>query len=242
MICKKCKSKWEADQSISASLVSCPFCGASLNDDEGEPKTFDTSKETLAFIMEQHGSEVLLSDKLMPFFKDYAPHVPANMKGLVFAVYEKGAAQILKSNLAASQSDKEIAFNRAVGRLTEAFIAEAAAKGIIHEFTDALGWTVAEAVQTPQQATPKPAPPAPAPQQKVLQTSPVPQTIQKPEQSSESSIPTVGSTMKFGQYDWRVLDVQSGRALLLTEKIIEERPYHSSDTNVTWEDVSCVNI
>ena len=41
----------------------------------------------------------------------------------------------------------------------------------------------------------------------------------------------------FGGYTWRVLDVQGDSALLITESIIERRPYHmwERDSHVTWE-------
>jgi len=41
--------------------------------------------------------------------------------------------------------------------------------------------------------------------------------------------------IQFGGYTWRVLDVQDGKALLITEKIIEKRPYNVEYTAVTWE-------
>jgi hypothetical protein len=34
-------------------------------------------------------------------------------------------------------------------------------------------------------------------------------------------------TIRFGAYDWRVLDVQDGKALLLTDKVIEKRSFHA---------------
>jgi hypothetical protein len=45
----------------------------------------------------------------------------------------------------------------------------------------------------------------------------------------------VGDTYHFGAYDWRVLDVQGSKALLLSEDIIEKRTYHNETTDVTWE-------
>ena len=41
--------------------------------------------------------------------------------------------------------------------------------------------------------------------------------------------------VQFGGYNWRVLDVQGDRALLLTEDIIEKRCYNTELTGVTWE-------
>ncbi len=46
----------------------------------------------------------------------------------------------------------------------------------------------------------------------------------------------VGDKVSFGNYDWRVLDVQNDRALMITESIIEQRAYHDAYTDVTWAD------
>jgi tetratricopeptide (TPR) repeat protein len=57
--------------------------------------------------------------------------------------------------------------------------------------------------------------------------------------------PFPGALMEFGGYAWRVLDVQGGKALLITRDIIDVRPYHpynpyhpyhnSMLEEVTWE-------
>lgn len=44
----------------------------------------------------------------------------------------------------------------------------------------------------------------------------------------------IGDLLPFGGYTWRVLDIQSGAALLITEEIIEQRPYHDAYTAITW--------
>jgi len=57
-----------------------------------------------------------------------------------------------------------------------------------------------------------------------------------------SVVPTIviitGDIVALGGYYWRVLDVHSGSALLLSEDIIEWHPFHDERTNVTWEDSS----
>jgi hypothetical protein len=45
----------------------------------------------------------------------------------------------------------------------------------------------------------------------------------------------VGDIVRFGDYDWRVLDVQDDKALLLSEKIIEMREYNYDLVDITWE-------
>lgn len=44
-----------------------------------------------------------------------------------------------------------------------------------------------------------------------------------------------GGKFRFGKYDWYVLDKQDDRVLIITEKVIERRPYHSQDCEITWE-------
>ena len=47
--------------------------------------------------------------------------------------------------------------------------------------------------------------------------------------------PNIGDIIPFGGYVWRVLDIQDGRALLLSEHVIGERAYHNIEENITWE-------
>jgi hypothetical protein len=46
----------------------------------------------------------------------------------------------------------------------------------------------------------------------------------------------VGDKIVFGRYEWRVLDIQNNRALIITEDIIEQRPYHDAYKDITWAD------
>ena len=38
----------------------------------------------------------------------------------------------------------------------------------------------------------------------------------------------IGSTVSFGGYTWRILDIQNNMALIITENIIEQRAYHDA--------------
>ena len=46
----------------------------------------------------------------------------------------------------------------------------------------------------------------------------------------------IGSFLSFGGYKWRVLDIQNNAALIITEEIIEQRPYHDAYKDITWAD------
>ena len=45
----------------------------------------------------------------------------------------------------------------------------------------------------------------------------------------------VGDIVTFGSYDWRVLDIQNDTALMVTQCIIEQRPYHDAYKDITWD-------
>ena len=42
----------------------------------------------------------------------------------------------------------------------------------------------------------------------------------------------------FGNYEWRVLDIQDNAALIITKNTIEWHPYHDAYVNITWADCS----
>jgi RNA polymerase subunit RPABC4/transcription elongation factor Spt4 len=54
--------------------------------------------------------------------------------------------------------------------------------------------------------------------------------------AAPAATPKVGDIIQFGPYDWRVLDVQGGKALIITDKVIEKRQYHGEYTDLTWAD------
>ncbi|MDR0248760.1 MAG: DUF6273 domain-containing protein [Oscillospiraceae bacterium] len=46
--------------------------------------------------------------------------------------------------------------------------------------------------------------------------------------------PQAGDLVSFGNVVWRVLDVQGGKALLISEEVLFSRAYHSAARSVTW--------
>ncbi|MCL2634456.1 MAG: hypothetical protein FWD34_08100, partial [Oscillospiraceae bacterium] len=46
-------------------------------------------------------------------------------------------------------------------------------------------------------------------------------------QPDEPATVNVGDIIQLGGYDWRVLDVQDGRAFIITDRIIDNRAYHN---------------
>lgn len=46
----------------------------------------------------------------------------------------------------------------------------------------------------------------------------------------------IGSRLSFGDYHWIVLALQDQTALIITENMIEQRPYHDAYKDITWAD------
>ncbi|MDR1184199.1 MAG: DUF6273 domain-containing protein, partial [Coriobacteriales bacterium] len=75
--------------------------------------------------------------------------------------------------------------------------------------------------------------------QTVIGGSPDGMTESATEDTSTSSIQTDGM-LEFGTFegqaiDWRVLAVEDGRALIISEHVLEQRPYNEQNAGVTWE-------
>jgi hypothetical protein len=99
----------------------------------------------------------------------------------------------------------------------------------------------------PSPATPLPSPDVPpevSPLPYAPTSSPSPEAqpspaTPSPSPSSSSNIfssVNVGDVIQFGVFDWRVLVIRDGRALLLSDGIVESwRPYHGTFTEITWE-------
>lgn len=49
------------------------------------------------------------------------------------------------------------------------------------------------------------------------------------------NLPTVNSCIKFAGIDWRVLAVENNKALLISKRVLEKRPFHAVDEDITWE-------
>lgn len=47
-----------------------------------------------------------------------------------------------------------------------------------------------------------------------------------------------GDNIRFGDYEWQVLDICDNKALLITKYIIGERSYHDTYEAITWADSS----
>ncbi|MDR0491555.1 MAG: DUF6273 domain-containing protein [Oscillospiraceae bacterium] len=72
---------------------------------------------------------------------------------------------------------------------------------------------------------------SPAPMPVADDATPSAETADKPSLQTEA-----GDIVRFGGYDWQVLEVRDGKALLISDKILTKQKYHSEATGITWEE------
>jgi hypothetical protein len=72
-------------------------------------------------------------------------------------------------------------------------------------------------------------------QQTEIESSAERKTVETEKSSGAKDSVQVGSIMRFADIEWRVLDVRNNKALLISEKTLETRPYNDKYVDVTWE-------
>jgi hypothetical protein len=93
---------------------------------------------------------------------------------------------------------------------------------ILECFTSAMGWTDIDFSQLKSSSDTK------------QQTTVIPTSAPKKQKGAVE--PTIGSTLKFGKYYWKVLDLKYGYALLLANEVTHHgMPYNERFETVTWE-------
>jgi len=187
----------------------CPFCQESFAPTK-TTKTHDNAKDALRFIADTYGVEALLAKNL---FSDIAPTL-SDERELVKMFKEKGALEVLHGALNSTPPEQEVAIRRAVTKLPSYLQNSSEVVSLMNDFAEALGWQVTK-FGTPQ----------------LFQVTTTSQGT-----SNEMNAPNISKIISFGDYDWRVLEVQDGQALLLSDKVIEKKRYHSSLAVTAWAD------
>ena len=205
MKCIKCKGEWTPPQGVT--ITECPFCKESFTPTK-VPRTYSSAKDALAFIVDTYGVEALLTKNL---FSDIAPNLN-EARELIKMFIEKGTLDVLNDALNSPPSEQGIAIKRAVAKLPSYLQNSPEVISLMNDFAEVLKWQVTE-LWSPQ----------------VFQTNAASKSI-----GGEMPKPNSGKIITFGGYDWRVLDVQDGLALLLSDKIIEKKRFHSNVTANTW--------
>jgi len=222
-----CGGEWKPPPGKSVTV--CPFCQEPVVSEKKTAKSFDRVLDTLVYIKEQYSADMLLSEKVCAYFADLTRNQLRDEKDLIKQLCEKGALDCLKMAIGKPASEHELAIKRALAKLPKYLQDSPTVTDMIFCFVEALEWRITK----PQR----------------LQTQNIVQNqSQQPEQSavfsqrvtSKSNIvikvaPHVGSVISVADIDWRVLAVENNKALLISEKVLERRKYHSPQGHITWE-------
>jgi hypothetical protein len=205
---------------------------------EGKSAPFDSTREALAYISAVYGAQTLLSDHIKTLLAEVAPKLPPLGKNVVYTVIAAGALNILKAALDESEEAQERAYDQAVESVVENFgTNRTLAEGILSEFVEALGWEISGATPvTEVERLPRKL------ERYTVNNEKLKKTEVRLHQHAETKARSIYADLRagqrnvsFGKYKWRVLDVKDGKALLLSEYILEKRAYHHEYVGITWE-------
>jgi hypothetical protein len=227
----KCGGEWTPP--AGKSITVCPFCGEPVAAEKKMVQSFDNVIGTLTYIKDTYGVDALLGKKVYTFFDDLTLNQLRDEKDLTKTLCEKGALDCLKAAIGQPDTEHGKAIKRAIARLPKYLQDAPAVAEMLRNFAEVLGWKLPEAQVAPT-------PPQPVIQQPQQPT--IVQTIDRADTtggtvSTRSTWPALDKIYRFGNIDWSVLDVdrQKGKALLISNKIIEKRPYNVEYANITWE-------
>jgi hypothetical protein len=225
MQCAQCGEKLNAIPGRSVNF--CPNCGSKIAAAPATAAAIDSAEAALRHIAENYGADVLLGSKIVTYFADVTRNQLRDEKELIKILQEKGALECLKEAMQKPVSEQKTAIKRAMSKLPK-FLGPEDSEAMLRGFAAALGW------QLPQ--------PQPAPPPKQLIPAQTPQhTVILPKQTATNKplivTPAIGSIHRFANIDWRVLDVdkRNNKVLLISEEILEKRPYNVKWKETTWE-------
>jgi hypothetical protein len=204
------------------SLTVCPFCQEPIVGGKKTAQSFDNLADTLVYIKEQHGVEMLLGEKVYSLFADLTRNQFRDEKELMKQLQEKGALGCLKAAVGKPEPEHEFAIKRALAKLPKYLQDSPAVSNMLLCFAEALGWKIL----TPRYAV-----------QNQLRSGQDAVISQSGASAGGGIIvaPLAGSVIHFAGMDWRVLTVENEKALLLSEKILEKRPYTIESDGTAWE-------
>ena len=196
----------------------CPFCQEPIAGEKKPSQSLDNVTDTLAYIKEQFGVETLLGKKAYTYFADLTHNQLRDDTDLIKQLCDKGALDCMKAAIGKPDTEHEKAIRRALSKLPKYLQDSPTVTDMLHDFAELLEWTIQRHTIAPQ------------PKQNSVGT--------QHRLSNNTGIivaPPVGSIIRVADIEWSVLTVENNKALLISEKILEKRPYNVKKEDVTWK-------
>ena len=185
-------------------------------------------------------------------FADHtAPLMPQSQKNLVKQAFECGAVKILQDNVNSNYALKEIAVKQAVDKMINTYAtSDVVAYRVVWEFANAIGWNITKPkLQVDKHISIAPQilinesnfeeQPAVGLKKyfsRLFTSNKKHMQVAGNGDDDEIGVASkVSKMLRFSGINWLVLDEKKGKALLISEKILEKRPYHMKTEAVTWE-------
>jgi hypothetical protein len=230
MKCDQCGEKLNITPGKSVNF--CSNCGNKVAVAQSSATTIDSVESAFKYIAENFGAEVLLGSKIVTIFADITRSQLSDEKDLIKILLDKGALDCLKAAMQKPASEQELSIKRAMTKLPKFLQDSDDADAMLRSFALASGWQLPK----PQTAfTPKV-----VSSQKSM-NSKNSQQLHKAIHSAGTNLTIVNCAssrcgfIQLAGSKWRVLAVENNKALLISERILENRMYNEKQTDITWE-------
>ena len=230
MKCNKCGEEWTNPPGKTFKF--CPNCTAPIS-----PQADKSSGNIIKALVEQHGEDILHSpNRLLSFAADYLKGENDHLlKNLKWAMTEDVPQKLLAIKNA-DEHIRNLRLNVILEGLDEAGMKKELAAELVGYFAEALGIELQNALT--QAANKNTAKAAIATHVTLANEG---NEISGSGASSGGNgriqlepVVKISDIMPFAGRDWRVLNIQDGKALLLSDRIVEERWYHTKFVAITW--------
>jgi len=224
MKCDKCSYEWSTKSGQSVNF--CPNCGGKLQ----FSKDISTENVIKSLVIE-YGENILLDANLYSFVADMLHNKsPKLLKRLRLAISEN-VPQIIYAIKNINLQDRFLRIKVIVDSLKDDFnMSDDLAYELVNYFSVALGF---QARETPEELSKTPNSPSPD-SSSTSQTSKSLSTPHNQQIQIKENAIKIGNIIRFGDNDWRVLNIKDEMVLLLSEKILEKRHFHYQYTDITW--------
>ena len=225
MKCPKCKAEFTPP--AGTSLANCPLCEEVLLR-PADLQRCETMPEALESLSVTYGREILLNQqRLRAFLQDLLPGGKLE-RVILNNIFSAGIAGKIDAACGKSPQEQQQLAVRFTNQLREDYgTAEEAGADVLWVYAEALGW----------EKRPEPVPEAtPAPVPAVIPAAP-PTAANDVAPAVDARLRewVAGKVINFGGKKWRILEIQQGKALILSEYVIGKREYHDREIDVTWE-------
>ena len=248
-ICTHCNESWEGKEGMKL----CPFCGEKIENEKKKINMEDIKslEDALIFIIDNYGIKTFsIPNRVSAYLSDFIPNSLKERK-LYKAADESGAVKVIIEARNKNEQEQSVAVKKAKYKLeNEAFISEENAEFIVDILAKGLiikekkvnvnieknsDKLVKEIKIVPQvsEKTDKVKEEIKINNTEKVKNKPINET--KADKFPQIKNAKVGDIIRFGKYEWLVLEKTTDTVLIITKDIVCHKGYNKERKGITWE-------